>query len=156
MIELIKDSSLFHAVRLEVMGALATDPTSGQRGFDLQKLLALPLLQSVYYEAMRLHVSINITRELREPITVDGHRLAKGALLQAPTSISHLDETVWAKDGHSAKSFWAERHVKTVTITNDDGTVTESKESALAGKPTQFFPFGKDPSQSNLGCAREL
>jgi cytochrome P450 len=111
MIELIKDPSLFRA---KVLEAIIVDTVTWKHNFDIQKLLALPILQSVYTESLRLHVSINITRELLQPMVLDGFKLSQGAILQTSTKPSHYDETIWAKEGHPASEFWAERHVKTV------------------------------------------
>jgi len=142
---LFKDPSLLKNVRSEVLTVLDQDPVSGKRQFNVPKLLLLPLLQSVYTEVMRLHVSINITRELIGPITLDGYHLSKG-LLQAPTSLSHLDEKIWGTEEHSAKDFWAERHLRTVQKTDNDGNVTTAREFSLAGKSSLFFPYGTQVS----------
>ncbi|OLN96876.1 Cholesterol 7-alpha-monooxygenase 2 [Colletotrichum chlorophyti] len=143
MMEVLKDPSLFQDLRSEALHALNADPLSGKRFFDVAKLTSLPLLQSVYVECMRLHVSINVTREIIQATILHGYRLEKGALLQAPTNIAHQDEKTWAHDGHEASKFWAERHVKSVKmVTNDKGQVTTEKQFVLAGKANEFFPYG--------------
>ncbi len=114
MIEIAKDPSLFQAVREEVKSAYKIDPATQQPVIDAQTLVSLPILQSVYAEILRLHVSINITREVVGPIAVEGHSLKKGALVQAPSEIAHCDERTWAVDGHPASEFWAMRHVQYV------------------------------------------
>ena len=100
-------------------------------------------MQSIYVETMRLHVSINITRELKESMVLGGYSLAKGAILQAPTALSHLDEDLWGNGEHPASEFWAERHVKVVEKVSGGGKVTTSKEFAMAGKASEFFLYGK-------------
>lgn len=131
IMEMIRDQGLLKRLREEVAGVLAVE--NGEPRFDLQRLVNLPLLQSVYVEVMRLRVSINITREVVQPLEVDGYLLKPGSVLQAPTEISHYDEAVWGIDGHPAAEFWAERHVKYV----DGAPVFE-----MRGRPTDFFPYG--------------
>lgn len=68
MMELIRDSALLKEVRDEIQTTLVVDPRTGNASFDVSQLLMLPLLQSIYLETLRLHVSINITREVLEPL----------------------------------------------------------------------------------------
>ncbi|KAH0433866.1 hypothetical protein CcaCcLH18_05618 [Colletotrichum camelliae] len=144
IMELLKDPSLFDAVRAEASEALLVDPETGKRGFDSQKLVSLPLLQSIYIECMRLHVSIGITREIMEDTVLDGYRLKKGSLIQAPTNLGHQDDDVWARNGHPASEFWAERHVRRRVKTVDEATgeIKTERIFVMAGKPSDFFPFG--------------
>jgi cytochrome P450 len=133
MMELIADPKSYRAVREECMAASTADPVTGQRIFDPQKLFSMPLLQSVYIETLRLHVSINVTREVTEPIILDGYLLTTGSLIQAPSQIGQYNEEVWGSDGHPASQFWAGRHLK-----YESGTA----EFTMAGKTGSFFPFG--------------
>ncbi|GKT43291.1 uncharacterized protein ColSpa_03472 [Colletotrichum spaethianum] len=68
MIEVIKDASLFQAVRDESLSAYTTDPVTGERRIDAKRLINLPLMQSLYVEIMRLHVSFNVTRKATQPL----------------------------------------------------------------------------------------
>lgn len=133
MMELISDPSLYQAVREECLRASTTDPVTGKQLIDPQKLLAMPLLQSIYTETLRLHISINVTREVTQPVTLDGFILAPGSLIQAPAQIGHYNEAVWSSDKHPASKFWAARHIKYV-----DGNA----EFTMAGRASSFFPFG--------------
>jgi len=134
IIEMTKDPSLLAALRKEVEPTYITDPATGRRTIDLQALAALPLLQSVYTEIMRMRISLNVTREVVRPLEVEGYTLAAGTLLQAPTELSHYKESVWGVEGHPATEFWAERHVKYV------GGVAAFE---VKGRPTDFFPYGE-------------
>ena len=140
--EVVKDTSLLEAVREEVKEALVTDGETGARSFDSKKLLSLPLLQSVYAEAIRLHLAINITREVVQPMTVDGYTLPKHAIIQAPTTIAHYDENVWASQGHPASEFWAERHIKYHEMVDETGNTSRSREFSMSARPSEFFPYG--------------
>lgn len=133
MMELIADPELYRAVREECLAASTADPVTGKRTFDPQKLLGMPLLQSVFIETLRLHVSINVTRQVTQPITLDGYVLSPGSLIQAPSQIGQYDEAVWGSAGHPASEFWAGRHLK-----HDNG----KPEFTMAGRTSSFFPFG--------------
>lgn len=132
--EIIKDPSLLKAVRDEVATVTTTDPETGKPTIDSQKVVALPLLQSIFTETLRLRINFNIIRDVKQPITLDGHTIPQGSLLQAPMQVAHYNEAIWAADGHPAADFWAERHIKT----GDGGRRVYS----MAGSSTSYFPFG--------------
>lgn len=110
---------------------------------DLKKLTSLSLLQSIYVETLRVHLSMNIMREVMEPTTIDGYNLRPGALCFLPMEVAHRDET-WAIDGHPASEFWAERHVKTEEEVGRSGkTMRKPVFHLAAGVSGAFFPYGK-------------
>jgi cytochrome P450 len=133
LMEIIQDASLLQAVRDEVASVTTTDPATGKYTLDSHKLVALPLLQSIWSETLRLRINFNITRDVKETIKLNGHTIAKGSMLQAPMMVSHYNESLWGAVGHPASEFWAERHIQ-----YSNGTRTY----ALAGHNTSFFPFG--------------
>jgi len=134
VIELARSPALFAAVREEVATAYETDPATGKKTLNISTLLSLPLLQSVYAEILRLHVSLIVLRKIASPLSVAGYTLEKGASIQAATDIDHFDDNVWGSEGHPAREFWPERHVKTV-----DG----KRQFVFAGSPYDFFPYGE-------------
>ncbi|KAK5655986.1 hypothetical protein OQA88_5124 [Cercophora sp. LCS_1] len=131
ILEMIRDPGLLERLREEVDSVVVVE--NGERKFDIQRLVNLPLLQSVYVEVMRLRVSIHVTREVVQPLEVEGYTLKPGSVLQAPTELAHWNEEVWGVEGHPAAEFWAERHVKYA----DGKAVFE-----MRGRPTDFFPYG--------------
>jgi cytochrome P450 len=140
LIELIKDKSLFSALRAEVSTAL--DRSSKEKKLDVRKLAELPLLQSVYVETMRMHVAVNITRQITEEMVLDGYTLKKGYLVQTPSSLSHFDESIWSEPGHPASEFWAERHITYSETTDALGNRTRVRQFSLGKRAGGFFPFG--------------
>lgn len=132
--EIIKDPSLLQAVRDEVATVTTTDPETGSPSIDSQKLVALPLLQSIFTETLRLRINFNIMRDVKQPTRLDGHTIPRGSLLQAPMQVAHYNEAVWGAAKHPASDFWAERHVRT----GDGGRRVYS----MAGGPASYFPFG--------------
>lgn len=90
--ELIKDPSLWRAVKEEVLAAQYSDHTGLK--LDAEKLVSQPLLQSVYAEILRLYSRFLIARTATEPVTVCGYTLPKGSTVMTPVEASHLREDV--------------------------------------------------------------
>lgn len=134
LLEIIKDRSLLQAVRDEVSTVTSTDLWTGKASIDSQKLVMLPLLQSIYAETLRLRINFNIMRDVKQPITLDGYAIPPGSLLQAPMQVAHYDEAIWGAAGHPASDFWAERYIKTVNGSR--------RVYSMAGSPASYFPFG--------------
>jgi cytochrome P450 len=133
--------SLFRAVRAEVLTAFSPSPSGGQPTLNITKLLSLPLLQSILVETLRIHLSLNLFREVENPagIVIGGYRIPKGCLVQAVVSAAHKDEKRWGVEGHTADEFWAERHVKTAVKGDEERLIPEFE---VAGKRGSFIPFG--------------
>lgn len=143
---MVRDPALLHALRDEVASSeVAAEPATGHRTFNLEHLVTLPLLQSFYTELMRLRVSINVTREVVQPLEVEGYMLAPGSVMQAPTELAHCDESVWGAEGHPAKEFWAARHLRYVAAVDEMGNRTGERKPvfAIRGRPADFFPYGE-------------
>ncbi|KAI0179259.1 cytochrome P450 [Hypoxylon sp. FL1284] len=143
MIELIKDPCLFQAVRDEALSSYTTDAKTGARRIDPRVLTNLPLLQSLYVEVMRMHVSFNATRKALEPVVIDGFAVEKGALVQTCSRIAHYDESVWGVEGHPAAEFWAWRHVKAADAVDvGTGEAIRQSQSAMKGRSASFLAYG--------------
>lgn len=142
-VELIKDATLLRAVRAEAESAFEVDPASGMRWLDLLKLARLPLLQSIYFETLRMHVSVNLTREVAKDMPLDGYMLKKGYLVQAPSIIAHFDEEVWGAENHPANEFWAERHIIYVDEVDESGNTKKVKKFSVASKGGNLMAYGK-------------
>jgi len=141
VMEAAKDRELLKAIRDEVMTAYEVDAATGQKTINTQTLVSLPLLQAVYIEGMRLHVSMNVTRQITGPMVLGDVLLEKGAILQAATEIVHYDENTWAAEGHAASEFWSERHIQYIDEVGADGKKQRVRKFTLAGRPTDFFSF---------------
>ncbi|ETS76480.1 hypothetical protein PFICI_11867 [Pestalotiopsis fici W106-1] len=142
LMELIKDPSLLAAVRSEILeGGLNAE--TGE--LDAQRVMNLALLQSIYIETMRLHVSFNVSREVRDgPFEiVPGCWADTGAIIQTCSTVAHLDEEVWGVDQHPASEFWAWRHVQTEEAYDDlTGRMASRSRFVMRARPTSFFPYG--------------
>lgn len=152
MVELIKDPELFRDVREEIDTVYTIDPETGSRCINARKLVNLPLMQSLYVELMRTHVSFNITREATQPLVIAGYPIEKGALVQVCSRIEHYAENVWGVEGHPASEFWAYRHVKyvdepqqprhKVSAGSTEGSKLKNRQFVMKGRPSSFLPFG--------------
>ncbi|KAK1980437.1 cytochrome P450 [Colletotrichum cereale] len=113
LIEMVRDPQLLRRVRAEVKPAMAFDPKATPMfNIDMGELSALPLLNSLYNECLRLRSSIPISRRLRQDVEIDGYTLKKGNFILAPSWVSHVNEAVWTFPGHPAREFWAERFLQ--------------------------------------------
>ena len=137
-----KDPTLVQALREEVETAYITDPETGLRTLNIQKVAALPLLTSAYTETLRLSMSFNVVRNVEKSFTMDGYTIQKGALVQVPTLVAHYDEDVWGAEEHPASEFWAERHIKYTEEKDEFGNVCRKRVFAMTGRSSSYFPYG--------------
>ncbi|KAK0657811.1 cytochrome P450 [Cercophora newfieldiana] len=143
LMEIVQDRQLWRAVQEEAESAFEVNPGTGKRKLNIHKMMGLPILQSVYAETLRVHVSVNVTREVvGESASIAGYQLPRNSLIQAPTRIAHFNEKAWATADHSASEFWPYRHVKYANIQDENGEKTEKPEFVLAAGPNDFFPYG--------------
>ncbi|KAK4442767.1 cytochrome P450 [Podospora aff. communis PSN243] len=142
--EIIRSPSLFASVRAEVLTAFVPSADGKPPTLDVPKLLSLPLLNSILIETLRLHLSLNLFRQVENPagIVIDGYHIPKGCLVQAATRMAHRDEKTWSAEGHPASEFWAQRHVKSVVKNGDGEDERLIPEFDVAGKRGSFMPFG--------------
>ncbi|KAK4442635.1 cytochrome p450 family protein [Podospora aff. communis PSN243] len=139
MMHLLQRKEVLEAARREAHTALVVDGEGRVVEIDAQKLVALPLLQAIFAETLRLHVTFPLIREVMEDgVEFDGYALPKGAYVQATAAIEHHDEEAWATGGHPVREFWPERHLV-------DGEKAGEVVFSLAGKTHKFFPFGGGP-----------
>lgn len=128
------DKSLKGRVMDEVITAQCADGS-----LDIPKLIALPLLQSLFHEVLRVYVDVLVTREIKEDLTLpmdDGERrllFPKGSLVMAPSWLGHRDESLWVDP--PCNQFYAERF-----LTKDPETGKEV--FSTSGTNGKFFPFG--------------
>ncbi|KAH9900108.1 cytochrome P450 [Xylariomycetidae sp. FL2044] len=143
IMELLKNPQLYQEVREEVLSMVRVDDKTGARTLDVPQLQRLPLLQAVYAETMRVHVSYTVTRDITAPIVIDGYELEKGASVSATTILAHADEAVWNPDGKTPSSeFNVHRHIKIVDKVDENGNRVRERAYAMAARPSSYFPYG--------------
>lgn len=142
--ELVRDPLLFKEVHEEVQQAFTVDASTGKHILDTQKLLSLPLLNSIYTEVLRMRISFSITREVQQDIDIGGYRIAKHSLIQAPTHVAHYDETLWQVDDDQPplSVFWAARHLEHFEKVDDSGQRSRRSRFSMKASPNGYFPYG--------------
>ncbi|KFA54461.1 hypothetical protein S40293_07995 [Stachybotrys chartarum IBT 40293] len=140
VMELIKDPSLWRAVKEEVLEAQYFDHTGLK--LNVEKLVSQPLLQSVYAEILRLYSRFLIARTATESVTVCGYTLPKGSTVMTPVEASHLREDIWGAPSHPASEFWAARHIVEIEAQDEHGSTTKRKEYSLGDRKKFFLPYG--------------
>ena len=93
VMEILKDPELYRKIMHEVSQAKIADGILAGT-FDHHKLVSMPLMQSVYTEILRIHVSILVTQTTTEDVMIGGYMVTRGSTLQAPTEVAHLDESI--------------------------------------------------------------
>ena len=109
IIEVFKDENLLRRVQAEL---ISIDFQGVSSNSDVEKLLSLPLLQSIYSELMRLRVEVQtIFNSEKEDIIVNEWRFPKKSLVIVPAGAAHRDINFWnTQNGrYSLDEFWAER-----------------------------------------------
>lgn len=106
---------LLGRVRSEVQEALIPnpDPNAPPR-FDMDILMASPLLQSCYAETLRLRTAVLITRvPERSNFMLGDWLFQRNKMIVAASAVAHMDENVWntgsQHDPHPLNTFWADR-----------------------------------------------
>ena len=153
LFEVAKSPSLLLALREELNTAYTTDPSTGTRTLNLHKFFFFTLLTSVYTETLRLSMSFNVVRNVSQTFTLDGWKIPKGAFVQAPTLVAHYDEDVWGIDGHPASEFWAERHIRYVDETDEEGKVGRKRVFDMGGRSGSYFPYGEQTFPGSLNTS---
>ncbi|KAK3721691.1 hypothetical protein LTR37_002856 [Vermiconidia calcicola] len=106
-------------------------------------LIALPLLQSIWTETLRLYTDVLVTRNLSEdvklPLDEDGKtfiEMKKGDNVFAPSYIGHHDPAAWSGQKNPSEEFWAERFLA------PDPANPGQEMFSITGTNGKFYPFG--------------
>jgi cytochrome P450 len=117
-------------VRKEI--ASTNDPSQSALTVDMPKILANPLMQSIYSEELRLRNAVMIQRTtLADTIMIGDYRFPKGDMIVASTWHEARDRNIWNEgtesDFHSVEDFWADRFI----VYPNDPTSGPGKAAAL-------------------------
>ncbi|KAF5562993.1 cytochrome P450 monooxygenase 3A7 [Fusarium phyllophilum] len=108
IIEILRRPEIFKRIQEEA----ATVFDKNTKQVDIVALKKLPLLNSVYFECLRLRSSVFVVRKLRNSIELDGYTLKEGNLVLAPSYLAHNAPEVWSSTTHPPEEFWPERFIK--------------------------------------------
>jgi hypothetical protein len=128
------DKTLLPEVMTELVTAQRLDGT-----LDINKLVQLPLLSSMYSETLRVYVDALITRTVNQSFTLPsshlghpGYLLEKGNIAMVPSYLSHHDPTFWSTYGEEAADpeVWNARRF------------LHQGRFSTSGTSNKFFPYG--------------
>ncbi|KAG4438382.1 hypothetical protein IFR05_006144 [Cadophora sp. M221] len=111
MIDTLVRPTLLSQVREEISNL--TDPST--KGLNMPKLLASPLLQSIYSEELRLRNGVIIQRvPVIDNFKIGNWKFPKGDMIITSSWHEQRDRSVWNEgpvngEVHSVEDFWAER-----------------------------------------------
>ena len=113
---IFRDPVLLARVRSELDEHLGPHTTNNNNnGIDLQKLLKIPLLLSIYAETLRLYIKTYvIVSSQTTDVDLGRWRLPRGTMGLLNSTISHRDAEFWNTNGpdgthHPVDTFWADR-----------------------------------------------
>lgn len=111
-LEIFRDPALLSEVRSLLKSSFDATAFSEIR-FDVEKLLKLPLLQSIYSETLRLRVQAYMMRYTdREDLQINEWLFPKQNVILISTVPAHTDKTFWntgRDNAHPVDDFWAHR-----------------------------------------------
>lgn len=142
LFHILADGQLLRRVKDEINATLP--PMTDDQGapnlqVDVAVLSSLPLLQSIYSEALRLYMSITVTREVKSDMALDGYLLKKSNMLMAPSWITHRDEVAWKQHNPTAPPasvFYPDRFIRHAD--DDTGGITYTTH----GTTGLLIPYG--------------
>ena len=109
IVEIFRDSELLARVRVELKAANLQGIPHDQY---MERVLSLPLLQSIHAELLRLRVQVQTIFSCdQHDIRVNEWRFPRKSLVVVPAGAAHRDSKVWnTKNGeHPLDQFWADR-----------------------------------------------
>jgi cytochrome P450 len=109
IVEVFRDPNLLRRVRSE-LDKISEAPED--HGRWVEELMALPLLQSIYAEMLRLRVDVQtVFRDNNKDIQINRWTFPKKSLLLVPTRLAHRDENYWntCNGQYPLDRFWSDR-----------------------------------------------
>ncbi|KAH7195106.1 cytochrome P450 [Fusarium oxysporum] len=162
IVHILLDASLLRRVRHQISFAFQSTEVGEQP--DIKKLMKDPLLNSIYYETLRLRVASTVGRtSLDDQLCLaGGWKVKAGVPIMFTGWLAGLDESCWntgqdlsgGKPQHPLEAFWAERFLdcpgsssisgpaKKKRANNAYGTEDARSRASVAGLRGHFFPFG--------------
>lgn len=154
IVEVFRNLDLVSRVRAE-LDSITVAPA--QSNAWIEEVMALPLLQSVYAEVLRLRVDVQtVFRDNREDIRINEWRFPRKSLLLVPARPAHMDEEYWnTRSGiHPLNRFWADRFLAypddlesgPSRLGRAEAHATQQKASKYSGGTPKFVTAGTSNS----------
>ena len=115
VLDILSNPSLLNRVRSSISSALISNSDdSTKQSFDITKLIADPLLQSIYAETLRLRVAVLVARApIFSDFQLNEWTFPKGEMIGMSSRTAALNFHVWntgsPNDPHPLDQFWADR-----------------------------------------------
>jgi cytochrome P450 len=110
--EIFRDPNLLVRVREDVAACMTGE---GPTSLNVERLIKIPLLQSVFAETLRLRVHIFNSRCIgNDGIQVNNWLLREKSIVLVSSTLAHLEAAEWnsgCNGEHPLDMFWAERFV---------------------------------------------
>ncbi|KAH6693551.1 cytochrome P450 [Plectosphaerella plurivora] len=116
ILETLQRPGLLERVRAEIAPFVTFPPDGGTPDIDIEGLCQQPLIQSIYAEVLRVHVSMILARlPQKHGFSIGGWQLAKDDLIMASSYQTARAASVWnpgtPEKPHPLDDFWAERFI---------------------------------------------
>lgn len=123
----IQTPGLVLEIRRELKEVLLPSDSPTEVRFDVAKLTAIPLLQGIYKEALRLGSATATARVVSNDIEIDGYVLMKGGVVLMPVRVLHFDKAVF----DDAESFKPQRWITDENDTKESAQKIKSQTASL-------------------------
>ncbi|GKU10967.1 unnamed protein product [Fusarium langsethiae] len=157
IIHILLDEDVLRRVRYQI-GPAFQSTGAGERP-DIKMLMKDPLLNSIYYETLRLRVTSTVGRtSIDEGLNLaGGWNVKAGVPIMCTGRLAGLDESFWNtgqplstdQPSHPLETFWAERFLDCPGSTSLSGPMKKKRvqpirdsPASVAGSRGHFFPFG--------------
>lgn len=134
--EVFRDRALLSRVENEV--AACVDETKPS-GIDVEKLVTMPLLQSIWAETLRVRVHIFMSRRVSQTdLNINGWLVPRDNVIFVSSTPAHMDTASWScgpDHSHPLDEFWVDRFL----VPQSDGTAVFRLDASMSGS---WIPFG--------------
>ena len=108
-------------------------------GIDVEKLVTMPLLQSIWAEMLRLRVHIFMSRKVSQAdLNINNWLVPRDNIVFVSPTPAHMDTASWScgpHHSHPLNEFWADRFL----VPQSDGTAAFRLDTSMPGS---WIPFG--------------
>ncbi|KAF2750153.1 cytochrome P450 [Sporormia fimetaria CBS 119925] len=137
-----RNKELFPEALEEVNKSMTVD-RSGNRRFDVEKLISSPLLESIFMETLRMYVALFVMRETTRDAELGNKLVPAGSTVLVSSWSQHMNEGNWNPDNDPnippATEFWGKRFLEYP----EDGSAPRFRMDYLSGGKWTAFSMGE-------------
>jgi len=112
VLDVFLNPDILQNIRMEAKACLLSYDSNGNPVFDIERLNCQPYMQASYAETLRLRTHGVILRHNQHDLTLNSWFIPKRSLMAVPSSIAHMNMTVWSNEERGSKptsEFWPAR-----------------------------------------------